>query len=79
MALNNLCESFLKERDERLSSGSEDICSLHSEKLKLFCLEDKLPVCVVCRDSQKHANHTFRPISEIGPAYKVRQIYLSLY
>ncbi|XP_056119683.1 uncharacterized protein LOC130097032 [Rhinichthys klamathensis goyatoka] len=70
MALNNLCESFLKERDKSRSSGSEEICSLHSEKLKLFCLEDNQPVCVVCRDSQKHANHTFRPISEIGPSYK---------
>ncbi|XDV48063.1 hypothetical protein PO909_017560, partial [Leuciscus waleckii] len=70
MALNNLCESFLKERDESRSSGSEEICSLHSKKLKLFCLEDSQPVCVVCRDSQKHANHTFRPISEIGPSYE---------
>jgi len=46
LALRNLCESFLKERNERRSSGSEEICSLHSEKLKLFCLEDKQPVCV---------------------------------
>ncbi|XP_051743928.1 nuclear factor 7, brain-like isoform X2 [Ctenopharyngodon idella] len=69
-ALKNLCESFLKERNERRSSGSEEICSLHSEKLKLFCLEDKQPVCLVCRDSQKHINHTFRPISEVVPSYK---------
>ncbi|KAI2666991.1 E3 ubiquitin-protein ligase TRIM35 [Labeo rohita] len=43
LVLKNLCESFLKERNERRSSGSEEICSLHSEKLKLFCLEDKQP------------------------------------
>ncbi|XP_026105059.1 uncharacterized protein LOC113076585 [Carassius auratus] len=42
-ALQNLCESFLKERKESCSSGSEEICSLHSEKLKLFCVEDKQP------------------------------------
>ncbi|ROL50880.1 Tripartite motif-containing protein 35 [Anabarilius grahami] len=42
LALKNLCESFLKERNERRSSGSEELCSLHSEKLKLFCLEDSL-------------------------------------
>ncbi|XP_058626647.1 zinc-binding protein A33-like [Onychostoma macrolepis] len=64
LALKNLCESFLKQKKERLSSGSEEICGLHSEKLKLFCLEDKQLVCLVCRDSQKHVNHTFRPISE---------------
>ncbi|XP_067291755.1 uncharacterized protein [Pseudorasbora parva] len=64
-------KSFKERDDERRSSGSEEeICSLHNEKLKLFCLEDKEPVCLVCRDSQKHTNHTFRPISEIGPSYK---------
>ncbi|XP_058625617.1 E3 ubiquitin-protein ligase TRIM35-like [Onychostoma macrolepis] len=70
LALKNLCESFLKERNERRSSGSEEICSLHSEKLKLFCLEDKQPVCVVCRDSKQHDNHKFRPISEVVSSYK---------
>ncbi|XDV36739.1 hypothetical protein PO909_006468 [Leuciscus waleckii] len=70
LALKNLCESFLKERNEKHSSGSEEICSLHSEKLKLFCLEDKQPVCLVCRDSEKHTNHTFRPISEVLSSYK---------
>ncbi|XP_067236990.1 nuclear factor 7, ovary-like [Chanodichthys erythropterus] len=70
LALKNLCESFLMERNERRSSGSEEICSLHSEKLKLFCLEDKQPVCLVCFTSQKHVNHTFRPISEVVPSYK---------
>ncbi|XP_051742774.1 nuclear factor 7, ovary-like [Ctenopharyngodon idella] len=69
LALKNLCESFLKESNERRSSGSE-ICSLHSEKLKLFCLEDKQPVCLVCFTSQKHVNHTFRPISEVSSLYK---------
>ncbi|XP_059418616.1 nuclear factor 7, brain-like [Carassius carassius] len=70
LALQNLCESFLKERNESRSSGSEEICSLHSEKLKLFCLEDKQPACVVCFTSQKHVSHTFRPISEVVPSYK---------
>ncbi|XP_016424998.1 nuclear factor 7, ovary-like [Sinocyclocheilus rhinocerous] len=70
LALQNLCESFLKERNESRSSGSEEICSLHSEKLKLFCLEDKQSVCVECFTSQKHVSHTVRPISEVVPSYK---------
>ncbi|XP_077070063.1 tripartite motif containing 35-39 [Siphateles boraxobius] len=70
LVLKNLCESFLRGRNERSSSGSEEVCSLHSEKLKLFCLEDKQPVCLVCRDSQKHHKHTFRPISEVVSSYK---------
>ncbi|XP_042577155.1 E3 ubiquitin-protein ligase TRIM35-like [Cyprinus carpio] len=70
LALKNLCESFLKERNEVRSSGSEEICSLHREKLKLFCLEDKQPVCLVCVNSQKHDNHKFRPIDEVVSSYK---------
>uniref|UniRef100_A0A671SCS2 Uncharacterized protein n=1 Tax=Sinocyclocheilus anshuiensis TaxID=1608454 RepID=A0A671SCS2_9TELE len=74
LVLKNVCELFLKERNEVHSLGSEEICSLHSEKLKLFCPEDKQPVCLVCRDSQKHINHTFRPISEAVSSCKVRQM-----
>ncbi|XP_043091166.1 E3 ubiquitin-protein ligase TRIM35-like [Puntigrus tetrazona] len=70
LALKNLCELFLKDKNERRSLGSEEICSLHGEKLKLFCLEDKQPVCVVCINSQKHVNHTFRPINEVVQSYK---------
>ncbi|XP_067312000.1 nuclear factor 7, ovary-like [Pseudorasbora parva] len=68
--LKNLCESFLKEGNNRCLSGCEELCSLHSEKLKLFCLEDKQPVCVVCKDSQQHKHHTFRPISEVASSYQ---------
>ncbi|XP_076119255.1 zinc-binding protein A33-like [Alosa pseudoharengus] len=64
MALRNLCETFLQERSQKASAGSEVLCSLHSEKLKLFCLEDKQPVCLVCQTSKKHKNHTFNPIDE---------------
>ncbi len=71
LALQNLYESFLKETNESRSSESEEICSLHREKLKLFCLEDKQPVCVVCRDSKQHDSHKFRPITEVVSSYKV--------
>ncbi|XP_063069001.1 E3 ubiquitin-protein ligase TRIM35-like [Engraulis encrasicolus] len=57
LALRDLCETFLQE-------GSEVLCHLHSEKLKLFCLEDKQPVCLVCRDSKTHSGHKFQPIDE---------------
>ncbi|XP_051250772.1 nuclear factor 7, ovary-like [Dicentrarchus labrax] len=67
LTLKNLCESFLQERDQR---SSEALCSLHSEKLKLFCLDHQQPVCVVCRDSKKHTNHRFRPIDEAAQDHK---------
>ncbi|XP_074535669.1 E3 ubiquitin-protein ligase TRIM39-like [Halichoeres trimaculatus] len=65
--LKNLCESFLQERGQR---PSEDLCSLHSEKLKLFCLDHQEPVCLVCRDSEKHSEHRFRPIDEAAGNHK---------
>ncbi|XP_073323639.1 E3 ubiquitin-protein ligase TRIM39-like [Pagrus major] len=64
LVLKNLCEAF---RDQR---ASEDLCSLHSEKLKLFCLDHQQPVCLVCRDSEKHINHRFRPIDEAARQHK---------
>ncbi|XP_054473782.1 nuclear factor 7, brain-like [Anoplopoma fimbria] len=67
LALKNLCESFLLERDQR---ASETLCSLHSEKLKLFCLDHQQPVCVVCRDSKSHNNHRFKPIDEAAKDHK---------
>ncbi|XP_040889136.1 E3 ubiquitin-protein ligase TRIM35-like [Toxotes jaculatrix] len=70
LSLKNLCETFLQERERRASAGSEPLCSLHSEKLKLFCLDHQEPVCVVCRDSKKHTNHSFSPIDEAAHDHK---------
>ncbi|XP_049430138.1 nuclear factor 7, brain-like [Epinephelus fuscoguttatus] len=67
LVLKNLCEEFLQQRDRR---ASEPLCSLHSEKLKLFCLDHQEPVCHICRDSEKHTNHRFRPIDEAAQQHK---------
>ncbi|XP_030579705.1 nuclear factor 7, brain-like [Archocentrus centrarchus] len=67
LALKNLCESFLQERDRK---ASEDLCSLHSETLNLFCVDHQEPVCVVCGTSDKHTNHTFRPIDKAAEQLK---------
>ncbi|XP_038137731.1 tripartite motif-containing protein 35-like [Cyprinodon tularosa] len=61
LVLKNLCETFLQQREQR---ASEDLCSLHSEKLRLFCLDHQQPVCLICRDSEKHSSHSFTPIDE---------------
>ncbi|XP_059197802.1 nuclear factor 7, brain-like [Centropristis striata] len=66
-ALKNACEALLQERDQR---ASEPLCSLHSEKLKLFCLDHQQPVCHICRDSEEHSNHRFRPIDEAAQQHK---------
>uniref|UniRef100_A0A3Q2CMQ9 Uncharacterized protein n=1 Tax=Cyprinodon variegatus TaxID=28743 RepID=A0A3Q2CMQ9_CYPVA len=59
--LKNLCETFLQQREQR---ASEDLCSLHSEKLRLFYLDHQQPVCLICKDSKIHRSHSFAPINE---------------
>ncbi|XP_033990965.1 tripartite motif-containing protein 35-like [Trematomus bernacchii] len=68
LVLKNLCETFLVKRDQKVLAGSH--CSLHFEKLRLFCLDHQQPVCLVCRDSRTHTNHRFRPIEEIAKDLK---------
>uniref|UniRef100_UPI003AAD083E E3 ubiquitin-protein ligase TRIM39-like isoform X2 n=1 Tax=Centroberyx gerrardi TaxID=166262 RepID=UPI003AAD083E len=51
-------------------SGSELLCSLHSEKLKLFCLDHQQTVCVVCLHSKTHTDHRIRPIDEAALDHK---------
>uniref|UniRef100_I3JB68 B30.2/SPRY domain-containing protein n=1 Tax=Oreochromis niloticus TaxID=8128 RepID=I3JB68_ORENI len=62
-----MCSLFLQERDQQ---NSEALCSLHSEKLKLFCLDHQQPVCHICCASEKHTNHRFRPIDEAARQHK---------
>ncbi|KAJ8366732.1 hypothetical protein AAFF_G00344850 [Aldrovandia affinis] len=70
LSLRNTCEAFLKERSQRDTAGSEELCNLHSEKLKLFCLVDQIPICLVCQTSRKHENHKLLPVQEAAEEYK---------
>lgn len=72
LILKKLCKAVLIERGLRASAGPEVLCNVHGEKLNLFCLDDQLPVCLVCRDAKVHINHTFRPVSDVASEYKVR-------
>ncbi|XP_060938081.1 nuclear factor 7, ovary-like isoform X1 [Limanda limanda] len=67
LVLKNLCETFLQERDQ---SSSPALCSLHSKKLKLSCLDHQQPVGLVCRDSEKHTDDGFRPMDEVARQHK---------
>uniref|UniRef100_A0A3P8WQH3 Uncharacterized protein n=1 Tax=Cynoglossus semilaevis TaxID=244447 RepID=A0A3P8WQH3_CYNSE len=72
LVLKNLCEAFSGELSvsEDTSAGSEALCNLHSEKLRLYCLDHQQPVCVVCRESKAHFNHSFKPIDECADDYR---------
>uniref|UniRef100_A0A3P9M383 Tripartite motif containing 35-13 n=1 Tax=Oryzias latipes TaxID=8090 RepID=A0A3P9M383_ORYLA len=72
LTLRNLCEACVTE-DEGQAAGDaegelycdpEVTCPLHGERLKLFCLLDKEPICVVCHTSRKHKQHDCCPVSE---------------
>ncbi|KAI1888773.1 hypothetical protein AGOR_G00172170 [Albula goreensis] len=70
LALKNLCEAFSKHRIQKPATGSESLCGLHGEKLKLFCLNEEVPICIVCQTSEKHENHQLRPVQEAARKYK---------
>nr|XP_014339612.1 PREDICTED: E3 ubiquitin-protein ligase TRIM17-like [Latimeria chalumnae] len=67
-ALLSMVDSLKKEP----KAQPEDVCSEHEEKLKLFCLEDKELICLVCQTSERHQNHKFRPIKEVALHYKLK-------
>lgn len=64
LALKNLCEALVQARRDGSAARKGEICSLHGEKLKLFCLDDMHPVCVVCQTSKTHKKHECSPIEE---------------
>ncbi|KAG7488307.1 hypothetical protein MATL_G00033450 [Megalops atlanticus] len=78
LVLKNLCETFIKERSQRAArAGSEELCSMHGEKLKLFCVDDEEPICVVCQTSERHENHKQRPIQEAAKKLK-EELWIAL-
>nr|XP_061794047.1 E3 ubiquitin-protein ligase TRIM35-like [Nerophis lumbriciformis] len=60
LALRNMCENL-----SRASVKSEDICSLHKEELKLFCLDHQELVCHICTNAEIHVGHKIRPLEEV--------------
>ncbi|XP_063047477.1 tripartite motif-containing protein 75-like isoform X2 [Engraulis encrasicolus] len=70
-------EHLEEQRTLQECSGAEAVkdptsmCSVHQERLKLFCTEDQQLLCVVCRDAKQHRGHTCRPAEEVAQHYKV--------
>ncbi|KAG5846205.1 hypothetical protein ANANG_G00147330 [Anguilla anguilla] len=47
-----------------------DLCEEHEEKLKLFCEDDQVAICLVCGMSRDHKTHSVIPINEAFENYK---------
>ncbi|KAJ8268833.1 hypothetical protein COCON_G00114400 [Conger conger] len=65
LALRSIVESYLKQKTERETTDkTEARCSLHGEKVVLFCEHDKEPLCFICQTARKHRNHPVCPVEE---------------
>ncbi|KAM9845719.1 E3 ubiquitin-protein ligase TRIM35 [Aulostomus maculatus] len=68
LTLKNLCEAYVQESEgaegAELYADPLEMCPLHGERLKLFCLLDQEPMCVVCHTSRRHKQHDCCPVSE---------------
>ncbi|KAJ8261915.1 hypothetical protein GJAV_G00159940 [Gymnothorax javanicus] len=75
LTLKNLCDSYVegtRVRGEAIGQEQTgELCILHGEKLKLFCLEDGQPICVVCHTSKMHKHHECCPVGEAVLDFKV--------
>ncbi|XP_030390647.1 zinc finger protein RFP-like isoform X1 [Gopherus evgoodei] len=52
------------------AAAGEDLCKVHQEPFKLFCSQDQILLCVICRESQGHRAHNVIPIEEAAQSYK---------
>ncbi|KAL4657657.1 C-X-C chemokine receptor type 3-like isoform X1 [Arapaima gigas] len=67
-ALRNTCESFQKEKNNWVPSGSEVLCGLHRRELQLYCIKDEEPVCIEC--VTLHCGHELSPLDRGVPSCK---------
>ncbi|XP_053144525.1 nuclear factor 7, brain-like [Hemicordylus capensis] len=63
-ALANLAAKARKlklEPETLQSAATAGFCEEHEEPLKLFCRQDQVPICIICRDLPHHRGHAFLP------------------
>uniref|UniRef100_A0A8D0DQS9 Tripartite motif containing 35 n=1 Tax=Salvator merianae TaxID=96440 RepID=A0A8D0DQS9_SALMN len=73
--LANIVEMFLrqeKQQREGAAAAASAVCPVHREEAKLFCLDDKELLCVVCQSSKQHAEHRMKPVAEMAKNYRAK-------
>ncbi|KAJ1134703.1 hypothetical protein NDU88_001150 [Pleurodeles waltl] len=68
--LGNIVELLKQLQTPSADPQGENLCREHEEKLKLFCEDDQVPICVICRESRDHKAHSVLPIPEAARGYK---------
>ncbi|XP_061046147.1 E3 ubiquitin-protein ligase TRIM52 [Eubalaena glacialis] len=61
-------------RNRGSQGNHQGICSKHQEALKLFCEVDNEAICVVCRESRSHKQHSVVPVEEVVQEYKEKKM-----
>uniref|UniRef100_A0A3P9P3Z6 Uncharacterized protein n=1 Tax=Poecilia reticulata TaxID=8081 RepID=A0A3P9P3Z6_POERE len=54
--------TLIVEEFQTKKAMDQEICVLHNEKLKVFCDNDEVPICLVCQISRDHKVHKCCPI-----------------
>nr|XP_020633182.1 zinc finger protein RFP-like [Pogona vitticeps] len=67
LQLANMVEIAKELKPETREEGR---CLHHGEPLKLFCKDDKAPICVVCDKAVEHREHKVVPVKEAAQEYK---------
>ncbi|XP_069093381.1 E3 ubiquitin-protein ligase TRIM39-like [Pleurodeles waltl] len=68
--LGNIVELLKQLQTPSADPQGENLCREHEEKLKLFCEDDQVTICVICREAKEHRQHRVRPIPEAAQGYK---------
>lgn len=70
LALTNLSDNLGKTKSQK---DCAEMCTVHSEKLQLFCEDDQQLICVICQDSKSHKTHNCVPANEAAETQRVSQ------
>ncbi|XP_035381709.1 LOW QUALITY PROTEIN: zinc-binding protein A33-like [Electrophorus electricus] len=69
LALKIASDTFKAQASLR-SVNPDNLCSIHSEELKMFCHKESKPICLICHMSRDHKGHQCDTIPEAAAARK---------
>nr|XP_042703224.1 zinc finger protein RFP-like isoform X6 [Chrysemys picta bellii] len=70
LRLNRQLGNFVEIAKQLSVPAGEGWCKVHQEPFKLFCNQDQMLICVICRESQAHRAHLVVPTEEAAQTYK---------
>ncbi|ELW71813.1 E3 ubiquitin-protein ligase TRIM21 [Tupaia chinensis] len=68
--LANMMENLRQISQNAKEKTQGEQCTVHGEKLHLFCEKDGKPLCWVCAQSRKHRGHSMVPLEDAAQEYQ---------